>query len=258
MTSRLTARGRAGVLAAIAAAALLAAGCAATNPYPLNSWARAKYFADHKKPREATTACDQFLRHSPSDTLAPQAQLLKARQLMELKEYPLAVVELQILRQEYPASDYVPESWLLEGVSLVKQVGRVERDITPAIDARSRFQTFLTLHPDTVRAAEARRYLNEIADLVLRKKLGEAEVFAQLGRYEAAGVILDRALAEEKEGSLRPQVLMRRAQIAVKAKDSAAAASAWREVVASYPESAEARSARDELKRLGPTAGGGS
>jgi outer membrane assembly lipoprotein YfiO len=249
------AAGRAAAAVALALAGL-AAGCGTTNPYPDGSWARASYFADHGKHREAVDAFDRFLRRSPGDSLADEAQLRKARQLLDLKEYPLAAVELQILRQEYPASEHVPESWFLEGVALVKQVGRVEHDITPALDARSRFQKFLSLDPDSTQAAEARAYLDRIDDILLRKKLGEAEVFRQLGHPEAAGVVLGTALSDTEDGKLRPQVLLRRAQVALKAGDRDAAVSAWEELVASYPRSSEARAARAELRKMGRTPGG--
>jgi len=243
-----SAKACAGVVLAVAALAL--GGCAGSNRLPSATYERAVFDHGRGHDREAVATIEQFLRRSPGDSLAASAQRLKALALMDLKEYPVAAVELQILRQEYPTSEYVGESWFLEGVALLRQVGRMERDIAPALEARGRFQRFLADWPDAPQAAEARAYLVRISDLELEKKLGEAEVYVQLGQPAAAGVVLDTVLAQEKEGRLRPRVLLRRAEVALKANRPDDAKAAWQRLVDEYPDSPEAAAARQALARL--------
>ncbi len=231
-------------------AAFLLGGCAGTNRLPSATYERALFDHERGHDREAVATVEQFLRRSPGDSLAAPAQRLKVLALMKLKEYPLAAVELQILRQEYPTSDFVGESWFLEGVALFRQVGRLERDIAPALEARTRFRRFLADWPDAPQAAEARDYLVRISDLEMEKKLGEAEVYVQLGQPAAAGVVLDTVLAQEKEGRLRPRLLLRRAEVALKAKRPEEATAAWQRLVAEHPDSPEAGEARRALARL--------
>ena len=240
---------RGGALA-LAAAALLAIGCAATNPYPSATWERASFDLRRGHDREAVATIEQFLRRSPTDSLAPLAQKRKGETLMKLKEYPLAAVEMQILRQEYPNCEYVAESWFLEGEALLAQAGRLERDISTAIEARDRFRRLLTDFPNDVRAADARDRLARISDLILRKKLGESEVYVQLDQPAAACVVLEAVLAQEKEGSLRPKLIARCASLARKAHKPQDAARNWQRLVTEYPDSPEAAVARRELAKL--------
>lgn len=240
------------VAGALAATALVLGGCAGTNSLPSATYERALFDHERGHDREAVTTIEQFLRRSPGDSLAAPAQRLKSLALLKLKEYPLAAVELQILRQEYPTSDFVAESWFLEGVALFKQVGRLERDIAPAIEARSRFRHFVAEWPEAAQAAEARDYLVRISDLEMQKKLGEAEVYVQLGQPAAAGVVLDTVLAQATEGRLRPRLLLRRAEVALQAKRPEDAVAAWKRLVADHPDSPEAARAQRALARLSP------
>lgn len=235
---------------ALSLAALALGGCAGSNRLPSATYERALFDHERGHDREALTTIEQFLRRSPGDSLAAPAQRLKTLALLKLKEYPLAAVELQILRQEYPTSEFVSESWFMEGVALFRQAGRMERDIAPALEARSRFRRFLTDWPEDPRAAEARDFLVRISDLEMQKKLGEAEVYVQLGQPVAAGVVLDTVLAQEKEGRMRPRLLLRRAEVALRAKRPEDATAAWQRLVADHPDSPEAAEAQRALARL--------
>lgn len=235
--------------AALGLTALITGGCAGTNRLAAASYERALFDHERGHDREAVATIEQFLRRSPGDSLAASAQHLKVLALLKLKEFPLAAVELQILRQEYPTSEYVGESWFLEGVALLRQVGRLERDIAPALEARIRFRRFLDGWPEAPEAAEARAHLVSISDLELQKKLGEAEVYVQLGQPAAAGVVLDTVIAQEKEGRLRPRALLRRAEVALRAHRPEEAVAAWERLVAEHPDSPEAAAARRALAR---------
>jgi len=232
----------------------LAAGCAAANPYAAGTFARAEHFAARGKAREAVLAVDQFLRLNPADSLAARAQHLKALQYFKLKEYPLAAVELQILRREYPLSPFAPDALFLQAVAHFEQVGRLERDISHADSARAMLARFLALYPDSPRAEEARAYERRISELRIRKKLGEAKVYAQVDQPAAAGVALDVLLAQEPDSPLLAGVLLQRARYALDAKDRDTAVAALNRLLASYPEAAAAAEARRLLVQLGAPA----
>ncbi len=227
--------------------ALCLGACATVNRLPAASYERGVAYHQRGQHREAVDTFEQFLRRSPTDSSAASAIKLKALSLMALKEYPVAAVELQILRHDFAGSEEAREAWYLEGLAHWKQVGRVERDVTEAREARTCFRRALAENPDSRVAADARRYLMEISDLMLRKKLGEAEVYAKLEQPAAAVLILGAALEEEQEGSLRPRALMRRAQLALEAGDAATAAACWREVVERHAETPDAQVARRQL-----------
>jgi outer membrane protein assembly factor BamD len=246
------------LVSALVAALLAAAGltgCGAHNPYPAGSYERAAAYREYGKHREAVDAYAAFLRGSPTDSLAAQAQFEKALSYMAEKEYPLAAVELQILRQEYPTSEYVEAAVFEEARAYLLQVGRTQRDITPAYDARLRFESFLNAYPDSPRADEARRHLVEISDLVVRKRLGQIPVYERLGKREAVAITLDRLIAQEPASSLRAGVMLRRARLALDMADPGTARELCDRIAAQYPGSKEAARAAKLLARL-PAASG--
>ncbi len=235
------------ILAATALAAVLFAvgGCGMTNPYPAGSYERALAYHQNDKHHEAVDAYAAFLRRSPTDSLAAQAQFEKAMSYMEVKEFPMAAVELQILRQEYPTSDYVERAVFEEANAYFRQAGRVERDITAALDARLRYQAFMESYPASSRLDEARERILDVCDMVVAKRLKQLEVYERLGRDDAIAVSLDRLIVTEPQSRLRPRVMLRRLELALDADDHDVARDLATRLADEYPLSEEAaRAAR--------------
>jgi len=221
---------------ALPALLLLVAACATYQPpFPVGTYQRAAAFRAAGKYREAVDAYAVFLQRNPTDSLADRAELEKAMAYMELKEYPLAAVELEILRQEYPTSPLLPEALYQEGRAYLLQVGRVERDITPAYDARQRFRSFLQLYPTSPLVPEVKQQLAAISDLIVRKKLGQAELYRRLNKPQAVAVVLDRLLETETETGLRDEVLWQRVRIALDLADTATARERLDELIREHP-----------------------
>ncbi len=239
---------------AVLAALLTVGGCGGSNPYPLGTYERGEYFLQEGDRSRAVEALDDFLRRSPTDTLAAQAQFLKAQTYMEMEEYPLAAVEFQIFRKEYPTSDLVDDAYYQEGVAYLEQVGRVERDISGAYDAREHFRRFLRLYPDSPLAGEVRLRLQEVSDLIVTKKLNAAEVYRHLGRHRAIATLMEGLLESEPQSTLLDEVLLRLARASRRIGEPERARSAYERLLADYPASPLAPEARAGLKALGAPA----
>jgi len=238
----------------ITAAALAAAlaGCGYSNPHPAGSYERALAYADRGKHREAIDAYTAFLRRSPTDSLAARAQLEKARAYVATGEYPLAAVELQILRQEYPNSELVEAALFEEARAHLLQVGGVERDVTPAREARVLFRSFLQSYPASPRADAARAHLVEISDVLALKQLGVVEVYRQLHKPDAMAVTLDRLIAEEPETHHRDRILLDRARLALKRDEGPRARELLELLLRERPDSRLAGEARRLLDGMPP------
>jgi outer membrane assembly lipoprotein YfiO len=240
------------VLGAVAVLGGLLAGpgCGTGNPYPPGSFDRGAEFHRRNKHHEAVDAFEAFVRRNPTDSLAARAQYLKALSYMEIKEYPLAAVELQILRKDYPTSLLLEDADFQEGVAHFRQVGRVERDLSGAEEARIHFRRFLNTFPDSKYRDQVLDYLEEISDLFVRKRLRAADVYQHLGRHEAVALVLDATLVEEPQSSLLDQVLFLRARNAVKLGDVEVAETCYQRIVQEYPDSSLAERAASGLANL--------
>jgi outer membrane protein assembly factor BamD len=225
-------------------------GCGASNPYPAGSYERGVFFAEQGKEVEAVAALESYIRANPTDSLTAEAQYLKAMTYLEMREYPLAAVEFQILRKDYPTSVRVEDAFFQEGVAYLEQVGRVERDITGAYEARLHFLEFSQRYPDSEHMPEVTAYMAEISDLMVRKRLEQVKVYNQLRRYEAVAITLDDVLVEEAGSTLIPDVLWQRAKAAEKLEDLDSAARMYERLVDEYPDSRYASRASKALRSI--------
>jgi len=222
---------------ALLAMAVVAIGCAGKNPHPVGSFERGVFFAEQGKDLEAIGAFENFVRHNPTDSLAADAQYRKALTYMEMNEYPLAAVELQILRKDYPTSPLVEDALFEEGKAYLFQVGRVERDLTGAYEARLHFMNFSQEYPDSPHMSEVVEYMQQISDLMVRKRLEQVQVYGQLKRYGAIAVVLDDVLKDEAGSSLVPRVLWERGQVAERLDDPDTAADMYEKLIQQFPDS---------------------
>ena len=226
------------------------AGCGASNPHPVGSYERGVFFAEQGKDVEAVAALESYIRKNPADSLTAEAQYLKGMTYMEMGEYPLASVEFQILRKDYPTSVRVEDALFQEGVAYLEQVGRIERDITGAYEARLHFLKFSQEYPNSPRMPEVVAYMAEISDLMVHKRLEQIKIYKQLHRYEAVAITLDGILSEEAGSSLIPDVLWERARVAGKLDDPDTAGRMYERLVSEFPDSRYADRAGKALRAL--------
>jgi len=228
----------------------LIGGCGASNPYPPGSYERGKFFVDDENFTDAVPALETFVRHNPTDSLAVDAQFLKARTLMELEQYPLAAVEFQILRKDYPTNPLVEDAYFYEGVAYFDQVGNVERDVTGAYEARLHFLDFSQAFPNSKYMTEVVEYMRDISDIMVRKRLQQIKIYYQLKRYDAIALSLDIVIADEAGSRLLDEVLWHRAAVAEKLEDKETATSMYMRLIKEYPESEFVSKAQDALQGL--------
>lgn len=225
-------------------------GCGASNPYPAGTYERGVFFADQGKDVEAVAALESFIRKNPTDSMAAEAQYLKGMTYMAMGEYPLAGVEFQILRKDYPTCDRVEDALFQEGVAYLEQVGRIERDITGAYEARLHFLKFSQEYPGSEHMPQVTEYMAEISDLMVRKRLEQVKIYKQLRRYQAVAITLDDILVEEPGSRLIPDVMWERAKVAEKLDDPDSAARMYERLVTEYPDSDFADKAGKGLRSL--------
>ncbi len=220
-----------GLFVLLLAGSLLSAGCAAKNPHQAGSFQRGVFFAEQGKDLQAVGAFESFVRHNPLDSLAAEAQYRKAMTYMEMQEYPLASVEFQIMRKDYPTSPFIEDALFQEGKAYLFQVGRVERDVTGAHEARLQFLQFSQQYPGSRYMPEVVEYMQDISDLMVRKRIEQVKIYGQLKRYSAIAIVLDDIMIEEAGSSLIPEVMWRRAAVAERLDDPDTAADMYEKLI---------------------------
>ncbi len=225
-------------------------GCGAGNPFPAGSFERGMLFVEQEKFPEAIGSLEAFVRHSPTDTLAAEAQYQKAITYIKMEEYPLAVVELQILVKDYPTSGRVEDAMFEQGMAYYKQIGGVERDITGAYEARLQFLKFSQTYPQSKHMDDVIATMRDISDLLVLKRLKQVHVFRQLKRYEAVVMTLGLVLEEEANSRLLDRVLWERGEGALRIGEYDTAAEMYERLIQNYPESEYHKSAQDALREL--------
>lgn len=238
-----------------AALGLTAAGCGAGNPHAAGTYERGLYWLEKGRYQDAVDAFGLFVRQNPTDSLAAQAQFDKAMASMKMRDYPLAAVEFQILTKDHPTSPLVEEALFRQGECYYFQVGRIERDVTPAYEARLHWLEFSRQYPQSSFMPEVRAYMAEIADMMVKKRLQRIEVYRQLGKWGAVALGLDRTLQEEPASSLLDEVLWKRARVAERLEETDVAIAMYRRLVEEHPDSSHHDRAREALARLEPDDG---
>lgn len=228
----------------------LMAGCGASNPHQSGSYERGVFFAEQGKDVEAVAALESFIRGNPADSLAAEAQYIKGLTYMDMNEYPLAAVEFQILRKDYPISPRVEDAFFQEGVAYLEQVGRIERDITGAYEARLHFLKFSQEYPNSDHMPEVTEYMADISDLMVRKRMEQIKIYKQLHRYSAVAITLDDILLEEAGSTLIPDVLWERAMSAKKLEDPDTEARMYERLITEFPDSGYTKKANKGLHKL--------
>lgn len=229
---------------------LVVGACGSTNPFPPGSYERGVHYQENGRRTEAAEAFAAYLRSEPSDSLAAEAQYRKALCYQELEQYPLAAVEYQILRKDYPMSQRVEDAYFAEGVCYLGQVDRVERDLTGVDQARRHFLEFARKYPESEHMPEVETYMQEMSDMVVRKRLGAVHVYRQLGRNRAAGITLDDIIATEPNSALIDQAMIWRAEISTKTGDWEVGIDMCYAIINDYPDSKYVKRAEKILAEL--------
>ncbi|MCP4293474.1 MAG: outer membrane protein assembly factor BamD [bacterium] len=229
---------------------LFLVGCGASNPHASGTYERGMLFVEQEKYPEAISALEAFVRHNPTDEKAAEAQYQKALTYLNMEEYPLAVVEFQIMVKDYPTSSRIEDAMFQEGLAYYKQVGKVERDITGAYEARLHFLKFSQTYPQSEHMDEIISTMRDISDLMVMKRLQQVHVFRQLKRYEAVVMTLGIVLEEEANSRLLDRVMWERGQGAEKLGDYDTAEEMYQRLVQDFPESVFRQDALKAIKDL--------
>jgi outer membrane protein assembly factor BamD len=233
-------------------AAMLLAACGHPGKdLPAGSFERGMAEAEGGAYLDAVEDLRLFIRRNPTGERADDAQYQIGLARMAQGYFPVAAVEFEILRTDYPNSDLVDDAYYMEGMCYAEQVPdlRLEQSVTRR--AVSHLQRYLREFPNGKHREEVEAKLDELNRHLDRKALASVELYRRLHRPQAAQVTLAAILEERPASPLRPEMLLLAGDLHRELRDIAAAQESWARLVAEYPEHPLSEQARKRLRSIG-------
>ncbi|MFW5920382.1 MAG: outer membrane protein assembly factor BamD [Polyangiales bacterium] len=178
------------------------------------------------KQAEAIQAYRQFVRFRPSHSQVPYARFKIAQAHVE----------------------QIPDEWLLSPASH-------ERDQGPTREALRQLRRFMLDFPDDERIPEAREMMTKALKLLAQHELSVAEFYADRDAYRAVVGRLQTLLDSYQGSGMEPRALLMLGRTYLDMRQRPKARRAFQELVERFPDSEQAREAREHLTELGSVEG---
>ncbi len=214
------------------------------------SYERGLSEAEGGAPQQAIDDLKLFIRRNPQDPHADDAQFLVGKAYMDLKDYPVAAVEFEILQVDYPTSELTDDAAYLEALCYVKQVPDYRLDQTVTYKAVDKLQTYLKKYPSGKHVAEVHDHLARLQNQLERKRFEEAAFYKRRGFLDAAHQVFQNILDDNPSTDFRPRILMNLAEIEVDLENYEDAERHLEEVVRRWPDGPEHGRAERLLKKV--------
>lgn len=247
---RRTAERARGLLLTLALGALVAGCGGAYKGYPSGSFERGKAQFDDEKWFESVEDLRVFIRRSPTDPRAPEAQYMIGMARYNDEDFPVAAVEFEILRNDYPTSELADDAWYMQGMCYVEQVPRTALDQATTRQAVEHFARYLREYPAGKHRAEVEAQLRELNLHLDRKEFDAARLYRRQKQWQAAAVTVDTLLELRPDSQLRPEALLLSGEVHARQLQTDAAIEAYRTFLRDYPDHPRAREARRGLDRI--------
>lgn len=215
---------------------------------PVGTWERGLAEFEGESYLDAIDDLKLFIRRSPTDERADDAQFHVGKAYMAMEDYPVAAVEFEILRADYPDSEFLDDAWFLEGMCYVEQVPPVHLAQDATQTAVRHFQRYLRERPNGSRREAASEQLATLGEHLDRKRLRAVEIYIRIGKWEAALSSLEALFEDRPDSALLPEMLWLRSRIARKLDDLETSDAALAELVQRFPDSGAAEEARRLLE----------
>jgi outer membrane protein assembly factor BamD len=187
------------------------------------------------------------------------AELRLADANYKQEKYAEAISGYKAFVHDYPNDPEVPYAryWVAKSqYDSVSQSALLppleERDLASVNDALDSIQSYLGDYPTTRYKNELGYMLAVVMGLLARHELYVARFYLAEDNFKAAVYRVEYALKTFGQSGLEPEALVLLGEIYMKQKEREKARSAFRRVLAEYPESAFTRPAKNLLALLGP------
>ncbi len=216
---------------------------------------KANEFYDRKKWQQANGLYESLVPVMKNTRNYEPMYYRYAYSFYNMKDYLSASYHFKNYLEFFPTSKDADEIEFLYGYCLYKMSPKPSLEQQSTERAMDALQTFINAHPESPRAAEANKYIDECRGKLEIKEADAAKLYYNIGQYRAASVTykqLMRNFPESKNSDLYQYMIVKSwfkfAGESVKEKQEeryANAINAYRELVDGYPNSKYLRDAEE-------------
>ena len=218
MTAPLPLPLRHALLASVAAALALTAGCAGKGRVKDTQYVArdvdtlyyaAKDRLDRGQTREAAALFDEVERQHPYSPWARRAQLMSAFSYYLSRDYNKAVQSAQRFLQIHPGNKDAPYAYYLVALSYYEQISDVTRDQKITEQSLRTLNEVVRRYPATTYAADAKLKIDLVNDHLAGKEMEIGRYYQRSGKWLAATLRFRTVIEQYQTTSHAPEALYR-------------------------------------------------
>jgi outer membrane protein assembly factor BamD len=241
---------RRGVILSGAALALSLGACASKSPqiYQLPSdplYELAMQKLDERKWNDAIKALDQFTARFPSDPRTEEARFQLGSAYFEKKDFITAAAELVRLASDYPTGRFAVEARYKTCESYYRLSPRPQLDQEYTRAAIDHCDALIVSYPSSDFATQAEELITDLREKLARKAYLNGDYYYKRKAYDSAILYYEALLREYPQSSSAPKALLRLVQTYQRLRYAEELEAARDLLLTNFPDSNEARQARD-------------
>ncbi len=164
----------------------------------LDYYSRGKY---EKAKRSFETLMNQY----PFSEYSLLAELKTADSNYYLENYEEALLQYKDFEEHHPTNEAIPYVLFQMSMCYYNQIDKIDRDITPAMNAIYAFSRLLRAYPDSPYTGEARDRIRAARNFLANHEYYVASFYERTYAYEEAVARLEYLLREYPETKIAPQ-----------------------------------------------------
>lgn len=141
--------------------------------------------------------------------IARDAQFLLAESYFKNRNYMMAAAEYRRYYTNNPRSERRQEAEFKEALSYFELSPRYKLDQRDTYRAMELFQIFIQRYPNTERASDANKYIEQMRSKLAQKTFEAAELYLRIRQYNSAAIYYDQTLEKYPETVWAEKALMR-------------------------------------------------
>lgn len=237
------------------ALALLLGGCASKSPqlYQMSSdplYELAMQKVEERKWGDAIKALDQFTGRFPGDPRAEEARFQLGRAYFENKDFITAAAEMVRLASDYPTGRYADEARFTTCESYYRLSPKPQLDQEYTRAAIEHCDALIVSFPNSDFAPRADSLITDLREKLAHKSFLNGDYYFKRKAYDSAILYYESLLREYPNSSSAPKALLRLVEVYQRLRYAEEMEAARDLLLTNFPESDEARQAR-ELKLPG-------